>query len=1211
RTIWLVKKGAETGRVGAPDIVLTSNEGVTGTETGVVTFISDGVGISLRSTMQSENPQFQYQFSDEWSQTPDGNWTDWPEGGYEVTGTGRLFVREFVSGKQSDYASRDFHKIDIVTTDLGLVPEGQTDPVADEQVVKLAASGGFVLMGGYNTVKIGSQDMTDTDTRYVYIADAQGRAIKLVIEGGDGQAAIIDRYLDPQYFGTHQLNDITGVIRGMENGLPELWITSDFLPFLPSLAEGAGEPMEAQEAGELSFGDFNKKVVLRGMTFNPADNSFITSTGKKVKTYARLKTAPVYSTVMQLAKDVRYTVEGFVGYVGGEIMLFPTGAVKMPSLSAPNPITATEADVEAGYITVNVINDSFMVRPDKEGVREGTSCYYTFNDEEASREPVDMMADDPVIAVTPDDFIDGVCTLSVRYVRENINSRPVTVKFVHHDAVDVESIAAFKAMYGDDTEIPDPSVAANAGAVKYYRFKGEAEVRAITPRYLYLRDANAPADAKSAHSIMLYNANGWKAPVALRDREAAAPRELEPGDVITNFALIADRTELKNLRGYATGFSRTVQLVNAEPVGEDVLEGEAWQPEEIDVLSDPTFEFSEADRMVRYRVRNVQVTRDNNNVYKLVMPGNPELNINHVFEISEGWGTVYDSGQHYDIEGVVLRNGEPGKFALAFIDFSIKDVTAPAAPVLALDEGAEESDPTRFLTKATLTMTLPEGVDAAKATIWYTTDGSDPKQSGSDRRRYEAPIELTATTPVRAFVAVTGGLPGAVAEQVFTRTANDRRYIVNFLDQAEEGVPYHFTGNARIVAKGGEYLFVRGTQGHYLPIHVEDNAIDLEKMQEGYYLNDIVMEAHMINVGESRIVRGAHVAPKYAGAFGAPVEERPSTLVDDIALEPDVVTTLSVANARRYVKIMGVRLTGSEFTAAEEPSTHDTEWKLTTDKGAGEDIPVNHTILQPSFDWDAADQTAAAYYNITGFAMLDENGRIELWPLNVEKVKSSEPVRATFAGNITVDPVTADGLTTVEFYPSTMVTLSCPIADPSSATIYYYVSHDGSRPGSDARWNVYAQPFAVTSDSYITMYATAPGYEQSAPTYVDMKLGAPAGTVAFDVKAEPGVTTVTMTAAEGAEIYWTADDTKPQAQWIRYDEPVEFTSDARIQAYAKEGKKIGAVSSMYVMVAEKLPTDIEATGNSLQFSQEVTEEGYVEVTISVASPVAGGTIYYT
>ncbi|MDE5687471.1 MAG: chitobiase/beta-hexosaminidase C-terminal domain-containing protein, partial [Paramuribaculum sp.] len=1238
--IFLTKKGEAKGVLEAPEVEVDNAAGTAVTGTGIVSFIGNNVGVTAKSTMQTENPQFEYQFIEPvngiWSQTPaEGKWTPWPEGGYKVTSTGRLFVRETDGKSTPNHTSRDFEK--ITTKDATLALDG----VADEDLVTLTEP--LRIVGAYHTVVPNSNQQTTT--RFVYVTDAQGRAIKLRGEREEGLRVFPANYfnfadIEAGKVLTVPARGITGVVRGIESGLPELWVTTaamDYTAFLSEAetSEAAGWNTDLKEVNEVERSDFNRKVVLRGMTFDNSTNQFTSSTGRTVKTYGRLLTAPEYSDIINtLCNGVRYTLEGFVGYAEGEIVVLPTGAVKVPSLRAPNSITANETDIANGYITVNVISDNFTVYPDATGVRQGTECRYTVNGVEKT--PVSMTGDNPVIKITAEDFADEVCDLSVRYVRNNIASQPVRVKFVHHQAEAMASIAEFKEAYLGNDNLPDPEDAAQADAVEYHRYTGSAQVRAITPHYLYLRDlqpedADAPYTTaeKSAHSLLLYNANGWEAPVAMADRAGESPRRLEVGDIITNFALIADRTELGNLRGYATGFSRTVQLLNAQPATPEEIQGEEWQPVEKDALADDLAGFTESDRMVRYRVNNVLVSRTDGNmsaanddtdryVYTLEIPGKPTLNINQVFEMSQGWGTVYDSQTRYDIEGVVLRNGEDEsgnpKYALAFIDFSIKNVTAPAAPVLTLSgDGVEGS---QFVTEATLTMSLPEGVDAQKATIWYTTDGTDPMQASSTRKAYDNPITVKTNTIVKAFIAVTGGLPGAMAEQIYTRRANDRRYIVNFLDQAEEGVPYHFTGTARVAAKGGEYVFVRGTQGHYLPIHIDaETGIDPEQEKVGNYVSDFIVEANIINTENNRIVRGANITAEYAPFFSASSETRPAELDKDIEFEPDVVTVITPANARRFVKITGVRLTGSAFESEDGIDNHDTEWKLTTEKGAGIDIPVNHNILQPSFNWDETDQSAAAYYNITGFAMLDEQGQIELWPLEVEKVKSSEPVVPSFTGNITVDPVTADGITTVEFYPSTTVRLHCPIADPESATIYYYVSADGSKPGSDAKWNVYAQPFAVTSDCYITMYATAEGYEQSAPTYIDMKLGKPAGTVAFGVKAESGKTTVTMTAAEGAEIFWTADATKPMEQWTRYEVPVEFTEAANISAYAREGKKNGAVSSMYVMVVEMPETPEnpkERISGRVKFDIDDSQPGKVIVHITPEAEIAGEyEIYYT
>ena len=1183
---------------------------------GVYTFINNALQLQIESMAGDDKTEdFEYQFIEPdskgtWAQKPDDTkWQKWTGEGPEVNSTGRLFVREVKENYESQTTYLDFNKISTVETDLAL------NNISDGQVITLKDLDQFILTGAFTTVKPNSGSGETTGTKFFYIVDKQGRAIKFVVEGNDDNAAVAE-YLSSGSISTpHSLNNITGVIRGVESGLPELWITTsamDYAPFLPALDDQTHFTAAKKVVTEMNRADFNRNVVMRRLTWNANENTFTTSAGAVVRPYGRLKTTPLLAEIIGTLKDgASYSVEGFVGYADGEMVLLPTGAVTTPRLLAPNPIVATEEDEANGYIAVNVISETIQVRPDLTGVREGTDLLYSIN--KGVNTPLPLFGDtDPVITITADNYnSDGICELTVTYTRSNIDSEPVMVRFKKHDAKAIGSIADFKALYGDNVTVPAP----DSDQAKYYRYTGSAQVRAITPNYLYLRDL--PEDGSefgysdlSAHSILLYNSNGWNADVAMTEKDAAEEvRPLKEGDIITNFALIADRTELNNLRGYATGFTRTLRRVAGT--------AHDYELQTKDILNENT-PFTESDRMVRYTISNVKVkqtvvdpneTADDlkRNRYSLEMDGNPVLNIGGVFDIVDGWSTVYDKDALYNIEGLVLRNGSEGNYAIAMTAFSFAGKTALTAPVLAI-EGADDSDSREFLTSAKVVMTAAEG-----ASVYYTTDDSDPRNSAT-AVQYSAPVEIDATTVIKAYAAAKGEIPSEVTEVLFTRNANERRFIVNFLDQAQPGVPYHFSGTARVAAKGGEYIFVRGTQGHYLPMHI-DNSELIAKINPGNYVSDFVMEAHIIGSDENATVRGAHVTADYAPLFSEPSASKPAGLDKDIEFEPDVVTVITPANARRFVKITGVRLIGSDFESGDGTASRDTEWKLTTEKGAGVDIPVNHNILKPSFNWDDTDQSAAAYYNITGFAMLNEEGQIELWPLEVEKVKSSEPVVPSFSGNITVAPVTADGLTTVEFYPYTTVSLRCPIADPESATIYYYVSANGNKPGENAKWNLYAQPFAVTADAMVTMYAEAPGYEQSAPTYIDMKLGKPAGTVKFSVDPLPGKTLVAMTADENAEIYYTTDANLAQDNWTRYTAAVPFTEATMLWAYAKEGNRKGEVSSMNVMVAEPAatPEDPDKVSGRVKVAIDTeTSAEEVLITLSPEETVTGEwKIYYS
>lgn len=1170
---------------------------------GVTAFVDEnGVKVSLESQMGTENAKFQYQFCDAtngiWAQTPEATkWQAWPDGGYTVNATGRLFVRETDGESEARETYRDFSKISTKVTDLAL-----TD-VNDGDVITLYDFDQYNVVGRYETVKPNDINVS-AGTWFVYLTDSEGRAIKVIV---NGENETVKSYTDGK-----SINNITGVVRGIESGLPELWITTsamDYSAFLPNPDDATYFTSTIKEVTEIERADFNKKVVLRNVTFNAADNILMTSTGKVVKPYARLKTTPDFATIMRLNEGTTYSVEGFVGYANGDMVLLPTSAIATPKLLAPNPITATDEDKANGYITVNVVSDVVTLTPDITGVRSGTALIYSKNGG-ASTTLSEIVDGNAKIEITADDYVDDenlgkVCTLQVAYNRGNIDGERVIIKFVKKEAEPVASIAEFKAKYPDEADAKDGII---------YRYEGKALVREITPKYLYLRDVKDDGtefgkDELSAHSILLYNKNGWETLVAMNTEGKEAPRKLEKGDIITNFAFKASRTGLQNLRGDNTGYARTLRRIHIEG---DPIE---YEPQVKDILEEENNSaltpFTEADRMVRYKINNVTVSKGldgDKEVFTLNMAGNPVLNIGEVFKISKGFSTAYLASARYNIDGVVLRNGDKGNYAVALIDFSIVGEKALAEPELTIKgEGVEGG---KFLTTATVEMKYTGEVEDVD--IYYTLDNSNPRLNKDGRKKYTGPFEISATTIVKAYAAKAGKIPSEVAEATFTRTANERRYIVNFLDQAEAGVPYHFSGIARVVAKGGEYIFVRGTQGHYLPINIEDAAL-LESIKKDSYVSDFVMEPHILG-GK---VRGAHVTADYASLFATPSDTKPAGLEKDIEMVPDEVTTITTANARRYVKIMGVKLTGTGFEADGDEATQDTEWKLTTNKGEGEDIPVNHDKLEATFNWNGA--TPAAYYNITGFAMLDDSGEgIELWPVEVEKVRSSEPVVAVIKDNVTIPAQTVEGITTVEFYPYTTVTLNCPISNPKSATIYYNVSPTPIVPGPDTEWNVYAQRFAITSTSYITMYATAPGYEQSLYTHVEATLGKPAGTVAFSVTANPGSTAVKMTAAEGADIYYTTDANIAEENWTKAANgaSVSFTEQTTLWAYAMEGNKKGAVSSMLVMVMPEQTTTPENPGqpDPTKVSGKVkveldTESDLTKVTITLApaEAIADGT----
>ncbi len=1026
---------------------------------------------------------------------------------------------------------------------------------------------------------------TVDNAKFMYVRDPEGNAIKFVNNGSN----IFFHDVEGEHYAVGQeipAGGITGMYR-YNDGWPQIDVYvgpgDDYRPYSVAGIVPVSDWADYNPARrDIDKSDFNRHVVLSGMQWTDNESTFLTEDGTEVVGYGRFTE---HDTPLKgLKAGQKYRVEGFVGQREGELRIFPTSVTSEIVVLAPNPIIA-DPDAE-GWTTVNVISDEVKLTIDRTGV-EGRQFVYRFADTEAYLNwPENSQR---ALTITADNYgADGVCHLQVAYMENGEATTPLKIRFVKHAVTGTfDNIADFKALYPDEVETPDP----RGGEVKYYRYTGKAQVRAITPRYLYLRDyENCPAGEESKHSLLLYNENGWNAAVEMKGGDGSRARALTEGDIITDFVLIADRIpQMHGLRGYATGFARTLHRVEVDPA-------EVSSPKNIDATKDDFGGFDDSDRMVRYWIENVTVTHREDGVYVLDIPGAPELNINDVFQYTGGWATSYRAGTVYDIEGVVLLNGKPvdgqtKHYAVAMTNFKI----GGAVPALSLPslEGVADSDasaPLTFMTTAKVVLAPAPGSitedGGEKLMIYYTIDGSDPRNNPQGRKVYTEPFEISSSVTVKAYAAIAGHMPSAVVERTFTRLANDRRYIVNFINQAEPNVAYHFTGDARVVKKGGEYIFIRGAVGHYLPIHVTEDAIDMDAVPEGAYLADFVAEADFVN----NRVRGARITPAYSGMFGGILDPAPSNL--DIRLEPDEVTTITAENARRYVRISGVKLIGTEFETEDGISQQDTEWKLITNRGeeSGVEIRVNHNILEPEFDWDNTDTDEAAYYNITGFAMLGDDGTIELWPTEVEKVRAAKLVVPTFSGGI-ISQTQMLELTTVKFYPSTTVTLTCPIIDPESATIEYIITPDENAPADDAKWNVYAQPFAVISDAYIHMRATAPGYETSTHSHLKMILAADddpevnvSGRVVFSldnteagsvkVKIEPEVTP-----SGDWSIYYTTDPDKAltPSNGTLYTGPFELTESGLVIAILVEGGKPSAnVCEVYVWVA---PTAVDSIGS--------------------------------
>lgn len=702
---------------------------------------------------------------------------------------------------------------------------------------------------------------------------------------------------------------------------------------------------------------------------------------------------------------------------------------------------------------------------------------------------------------------------------------------------------------------------------------------------------------------------------------AEVTRKLQIHDVITGFAL-RPRHRNGNLFNEATDFARTFELVKYNADHKVV-------PEEIQAAPTDNFSFTNEYRMRLVTLKGVEVKRTPNlgndkdeypYNYTLDVDGQPRMRMD-IFRRS-GFAEAFAEGTGFDLTGVVLLDSDDEQnpsYAIALMRFAGSGKVA--APDVYLDGIAEalrgETEQAFVAGKIVMAPTLKDTEGNAieedasrKVTIHYSIDGLDPLQNLGSRHRYGDPQwadELLLDdrdVEIRAFASYPGMTPSDVVVRRFRKQSNDVQYILNFLNTAREGSAYRFTSNVKAMAVGGDYLFVAGSVGHYLPIYKEGgwNGSDIEP---GDYLK-LFTVGYRVDDNGNRMA----VATGYDHTFGNITKEADIDEAARIAGLPDVVSSLSTANARRLVRVMNVRV--------QAPKERIGQWTL-TELADGRTHPLmngllgNVTITDADGNPTGEELTDGETYNITGFVMLgaaadDGAATVELWPMSAVRVTRSAPVTVKSMTNLTDGPTTnADGEIRASFAGMTEVTLA---TTGHNTSIYYWLESEESDEAK-ATWYLYQRPFIITGSERIHAKSQAEGMAENDHTHISLTPVGMSGDVEFEVKATDGSTAVVIKAADGARI-WYSTGTPACDKPYTAGTVLTFSEETMLYACAQEpGQGRGRVSRMLVMVKEAVPDNIETTGNRLLFSQTVTDEGYAVVTIEAAAPVVGGTIYYT
>ncbi len=1173
-----------------------------------------------------------------------------------VTDDGRLFIRAVSSLQEnaaakvrSDYVSYDFTMLRPVHTTLDQKGSWDTGMLGEGQLVVIDEP--LRVMGFYGTNAVNNPN-------YMYLMNQEGKVLKvsgIVTSKGDWSTDIRSlAYKD--LLSTVYVMPKGGVVGRIhfndDKDAPELqasqgvtYESENLIPFFGvpqpddtwTLSDAGNKLHELENRKKINRAeDFGRYVELRSLRYL-GGNEFEMADGSRLLRYRRL-TVDVDETT-ELVQDKLYRVKGFIGLAETTLSIFPIAPVEQcpgtPNLYAPNPIKPGVNDTDAeGRITVQAVSDEVEIRVVGNAKGESTFFYTRSDRESDGMISVDISSNKFRLYLSEgaDINVDVYAELNGMKSLE-----PARIRVVKKESVKVESIHDFKTR-----EFASPSTST---IYQLDKEKGQVIIEEITDRYLYVRDyTDEPvqqlADDEHMNRLLILNINGWEATVADANDENAEPRKLQKGDVITNFAIVPTH-DRGNLMSNATGFARTFRLV-----GHDKDAIGSVMPIELDQITD--FEFTPEHRMRFVELKGAKVHRvENNGDNKDLYPynytitnieGQPTMRMD-VF-VRSGFAEAYSDADdvRFNLTGIVMLDNDDNdindasKFAFALQSFtgSGKLATPQVFMSGSADNGKEDIS---YNKPGTIVMTAPtktaDGGVLAEGTevkLIYALGGIDPLKDIQARHQYqgedwdESDMALgDGDVEIRVFAAAPGMTPSDVVVRRFKKTSHDVQFILNFLETAKAGEYYRFTGDTRVVAVGGEYLFVAGRVGHYLPIRRTRGWDDLG-ITPGKMLTNFT-------VGYTVDEHGNRMAT--ADGFESTFNPTDAAADEKLIPVPDEATALSYENhPRRLVRLKGVKVKAPAVEAAAENGI--TEWDV-IEQGDNEThvMPVGklgNVKIQDAKDNIETDFVDGESYDIVGFVMLNSarDAQMEIWPVEARHLSRVAEVEVKF-GDGTSRQVNSAGEIEAAFDGMTTVEFSCATG---GARILYAYGYDNN----DLVWYEYqGRPLIVTTNEYIHAKAEADNAVESDHTHIVLKRKDMASDVTFSVDdSTPGKAVVTLKAAAGAKIFWWTTESDEESLYNANDK-IELTETDIVYAYATESGKVdGKVCHKLVKVTPETvepvdpsdpsdptePTDPEQPADRVSgrvvFSLDNSEVGKVKVKIAPETmPEGDWDIYYT
>ena len=317
------------------------------------------------------------------------------------------------------------------------------------------------------------------------------------------------------------------------------------------------------------------------------------------------------------------------------------------------------------------------------------------------------------------------------------------------------------------------------------------------------------------------------------------------------------------------------------------------------------------------------------------------------------------------------------------------------------------------------------------ASIYYTTDGSVPSESST---LYTTPINITATTTLKAKAFKTGMTSSFVASAVYTFPVQVNT-IEEFIDAAAgvtSTTPYRITGDVTFVFRSGRYIYIKDNTACLIVLDNATTPVITNTYQNGDVISGGITGTFYSYYGLSQFI---------------PIVDWAASTSNTGAITPLVVTAQEIADNYGLYESKLVTIQDVTFSAGEFNTTTTTNVNFTQGTNQMAARNVHKTLTMTIAEGFQADITGFVLrYNTTfQIAPRDNNDIVENVPEQVA-TPTFAPAAGTHGAPLTV-------------------TITCTTPD---ALIYY--TTDGATPTDQSQ--LYTAPVILEAGQY-TMKAIA------------------------------------------------------------------------------------------------------------------------------------------